>query len=354
MIYINPEDKKIKDALDKHSKAIYCLVNKKIYGITYDCENKDYNNAPCLTCKQTSKLRTAVNVDIVSFLKINLKNIIVDKPIQLINRQNIFFEQFILGFNDLELDKYLKCKKKKEDERNFIEKDIFNRYDSIFTQIKNIFNYDVLTDTAKNYSAYNLSNNLDITTCTYCNRLYTKTVINPNKITRPEFDHWYSKSKYPLLALSFHNLIPSCHVCNSSVKGTTDLSLDEHFHPYVDTEKIINDEIKFSYYNKSLDTYGFTMTHSSSKAKNTINAFKIKEIYKTHEDEIIDLRKIRDTYSESYLQNLSTLYKGVISEEEIYRLAFGVYLEEAKFEKRPLSKMKKDILIELGIIKNGK
>ena len=28
----------------------------------------------------------------------------------------------------------------------------------------------------------------------------------------------------------------------------------------------------------------------------------------------------------------------------------GVYIEEAKFEKRPLSKMKRDILIELGII----
>ena len=184
--------------------------------------------------------------------------------------------------------------------------------------------------------------------------MYTKTVINPNKLTRPEFDHWFPKSKYPLLALSFYNLIPSCHICNSSLKGASNLNLNDYFHPYIDDEKIINAEIKFSYYNKSLDTYGFEMKTSSSKGKNTIDAFKIKEIYETHEEEIADLRKIRDIYSESYLRNLSSLYKGIMSPEEVYRLAFGVYLEEAKFEKRPLSKMKKDILIELGILKDEK
>ena len=95
------------------------------------------------------------------------------------------------------------------------------------------------------------------------------------------------------------------------------------------------------------------MNAISVKGNNTIEAFKIKEIYETHEEEIDDLRRIRDIYSESYLQNLSKLYKGIISEEEIYRLAFGVYLKETEFDKRPLSKMKRDILIELGIIKNG-
>ena len=36
---------------------------------------------------------------------------------------------------------------------------------------------------------------------------------------------------------------------------------------------------------------------------------------------------------------------------EIYRLAFGTHIDETKFDRRPLSKMKKDILEELGIIK---
>jgi hypothetical protein len=78
----------------------------------------------------------------------------------------------------------------------------------------------------------------------------------------------------------------------------------------------------------------------------------MKEIYEMHEDEIDDLRKIKSAYSESYLTILASQFKGLsISEDEMYRLAFGTYNDEELFEKRPLSRMKRDILIELGIIK---
>lgn len=40
-----------------------------------------------------------------------------------------------------------------------------------------------------------------------------------------------------------------------------------------------------------------------------------------------------------------------ISDKEIYRLAFGTHIDDAQFDRRPLSKMKKDILNELGILK---
>ncbi|WP_198512299.1 hypothetical protein [Flavobacterium sp. 1] len=40
-----------------------------------------------------------------------------------------------------------------------------------------------------------------------------------------------------------------------------------------------------------------------------------------------------------------------VSEDEIYRLAFGTYNNEDFFDRQPLSRMKRDILLELGIIK---
>jgi len=40
-----------------------------------------------------------------------------------------------------------------------------------------------------------------------------------------------------------------------------------------------------------------------------------------------------------------------ISDKKIYRLAFGTHIDDAQFDRRPLSKMKKDILNELGILK---
>lgn len=58
-----------------------------------------------------------------------------------------------------------------------------------------------------------LADSLQVTVCPYCNRHYTFTVDSTWKI-RPQFDHFYPKSAYPYLALSFYNLIPCCPVCN--------------------------------------------------------------------------------------------------------------------------------------------
>lgn len=225
--------------------------------------------------------------------------------------------------------------------------------------LNEVFKYKGWFDQKKKtkYDAYDLAYNLDIPTCAYCNRIYTKTVINPSKITRPTFDHWFSKSDYPLLALSFYNLIPSCTVCNSGVKGTTTFELNTHFHPY-HKSFIINENInyKFSYDYKDYSSFKFKIINNNDFSENSTNAFKLKEIYETHEDEISDLRKLKDVYSDNYLQMLKNniLKNTMISDDEIYRLAFGTDINESKFDRRPLSKMKKDILTELGILKNEK
>ncbi len=90
----------------------------------------------------------------------------------------------------------------------------------------------------------------------------------------------------------------------------------------------------------------------NGKTRKTVEAFKLEAIYETHEDEMMDMLKIRHNYSSNYIEKMKTLLKGTeISTEEIYRLAFGTYLDENSFNKRPLSRMKRDILKELGIIK---
>ena len=52
-------------------------------------------------------------------------------------------------------------------------------------------------------------NHLNIDTCTYCNRNYTLDFKNLNN-SRAQLDHWFPKESFPILALSFYNLIPSC------------------------------------------------------------------------------------------------------------------------------------------------
>lgn len=280
-----------------------------------------------------------------------ISNILTDPP-EFLEEHHINLLGELEGFSEAEWEEYLRIKKIRHSNRNDGQVQIFNKYSDLSTQIQAVFKYTGgFSLKSSPYSAYDLAEMLDIQTCTYCNRIYTKTVKNPAKITRPEFDHWFPKESYPLLSLSFYNLIPSCHVCNSSVKGSTRMRLNEFIHPYVDE----NINLSFSYDLDKYDKYVFKIKRiEGSREDNTIKAFKLEELYKTHEDEISDMVKIKKLYSIQYLLKLKRMLRTVdqnISLEELYRLAFGTYINELDFHKRPLSKMKKDILKELNIIK---
>ncbi|MDO4727192.1 MAG: hypothetical protein Q4A56_08280 [Porphyromonadaceae bacterium] len=223
---------------------------------------------------------------------------------------------------------------------------------SITTALRKIIDYDNFIEKKKTmYDAYDLAEKLDIPTCPYCERMYTKTVISEKgkKIVRPDFDHWFPKSKYPLLALSFYNLIPSCNVCNSGLKGDDAFELGSLFHPYHKAEGF---KYTFSY---DLDAYQkprVKILAEKGISKDSVKAFELEEIYKTHQDEVEDLLKIRQAYSENYIEILNRTLEGAnLTREEVYRLVFGAHLAEDEFDRRPLSKIKRDILTELRIVK---
>jgi hypothetical protein len=219
--------------------------------------------------------------------------------------------------------------------------------------IEYVFNYDIFIKKAKGkYDAYKLAESLDIITCTYCNRNYTNTVIRQNgdKLTRPQFDHYFDKASHPVLAISFFNLIPSCSICNSSIKGTHKMNLTDYMHPYIDNN--LND-IRFTYkYLRNSKLRIEVKTPPSSKAYKSVATFAIEEVYNSHTGELLDLINVRQYFSDTYLRILrNNLLSGVIvSNEEMYRIVFGTEYDSDNFMKRPFSKFKSDILKELGII----
>lgn len=228
---------------------------------------------------------------------------------------------------------------------------------SLKNDIIYVFNYDWFIDKPVNrYSGYDLARMLDISTCTYCNRNYTNTVISKNgdKIIRPQFDHYFDKKRHPLLALSFFNLIPSCSICNTSVKHGKEFTLTSHIHPYIDNV-LEAFEFSYSYKNDPFYRNGLKVevnVHSDRFLKNFLTDLEIEEVYNSHTDILYDLIYTKQAYSDRYLTILeNNILKGFkLSRKEIYRLVFGVYMEKENFEKRPFSKFKKDILTELGII----
>ncbi|MEO3736283.1 HNH endonuclease [Shewanella baltica] len=72
--------------------------------------------------------------------------------------------------------------------------------------------------------------------CPYCN-LETISIIQSNNKGKMllSLDHFYPKSLYPYLALSFYNLIPSCHNCNSNIKQDKNFTTETHINPYLES-----------------------------------------------------------------------------------------------------------------------
>jgi len=230
--------------------------------------------------------------------------------------------------------------------------------EQIISGLKSVFNYNEIISDSKSTS-YELAKITNRNTCTYCNRLYTNTIeyrdpqtnrINVStRITRAVFDHWFCKKEYPLLALSFYNLIPSCSVCNSSIKGDDEFGLSTHIHPYIDN--VVTD-FSFSYQPKTLfeNEIVIKQNNSNNKLKRTLEELKIKEVYNAHSNlELKDLIDLNEKYNSTYINTLfnETFRNLNMDETEIYRLIFGIESNEKEFYKRPFSKFKKDIIQEL-------
>jgi hypothetical protein len=79
-------------------------------------------------------------------------------------------------------------------------------------------------------------------TCPYCNNEKLD-IVNLERDSKKakrlkayyDLDHFYSKSQNPFFALSFFNLIPSCHNCNSGDKRDKQFSIRTHIHPYLES-----------------------------------------------------------------------------------------------------------------------
>lgn len=184
--------------------------------------------------------------------------------------------------------------------------------------------------------AYWLLKKLNIRTCPYCNRNYTFTVtLSTGTLIRPEFDHFFPKTEKPWLALSFYNLVPSCPTCNHT-KGV-DIVSDN---PY----KRIPSDISIEY-----EAIKDTIKVRPEENLN-VKVFGLQHLYEEHIDYARDVFKKAIAYNPDIYDVLLNSFQGTVkTREELERIIWGVYLEEDKLDKRPLSKLTLDILKQLGL-----
>lgn len=204
---------------------------------------------------------------------------------------------------------------------------------------------------------------LKIRTCPYCNRNYTFTVKSSCSkegktfTTRPEFDHFYNKSQHPMLAISFYNLVPSCSICNHG-KATENIGVNPYFEGFLSKFGICNkkdmtllniNEIKLV---KSEADFSIGFIKPSTSEQQNIEGLGLDVLYNKHKDYAMDLIEKSTSYG-TLEQNHAFVdsFQGVFrTPQEVFEFIWGKYLNEETLENRPLSKLTKDILEQLGII----
>lgn len=217
-------------------------------------------------------------------------------------------------------------------------------------------------------ASYSILKDLNIRTCPYCNRNYTFTIKRARDDsfgTRPEFDHFYNKSQYPLLALSFFNLVPCCHTCNHS-KSTKEAGINPYFMGfssmfcvserkddlYDETGTFTRMNVNDVLHVKDIDDFSVGIPGATEKEVQNINTFGINKLYNEHKDYVMELIDKANAYNSIGAQNLIDAFQGIgHSPMEVFDFVWGRHLDDAEHVDRPLSKLTSDVLTQIGIKK---
>lgn len=227
-----------------------------------------------------------------------------------------------------------------------------------YSKIYTIFNYDALIEAKEPWGAYKLTYELNVTVCPYCNRNYINTSYNDHGKTRPELDHFFPKSKYPFLSISIYNLIPSCHICNSSLKGAKDFYLEPHLHPFIEGK---SDDFQFEIKYRAdvieeivadVESFEIVVTTLTDDADlktsidNSCKTFLIKELYNLHKDVAQELLFKSVYYNETKIDELKSILgdQAGIDDNFLKRVIIGTYADSSSIGKRSLSKYSYDII----------
>ena len=218
--------------------------------------------------------------------------------------------------------------------------------------VKELFNYE--TKFQKPISKF-FEQYVEVHTCYFCNIEFINTFMTKDENVKNGFtlDHYIDKGKYPYLALSLYNLIPSCYTCNSKVKRVHSV---ETLSP-ASNNFDFDDKVKFKTFmqNKNLqiehkEDFSLLLKEDFSDIyKQYINVFELDGRYEYHKYKVIEMINKRKEYPNSRIKELALLTQK--TEEEVKQDLFGEYLfEDNDLHKRPLSKLIKDISTELGIV----
>ncbi|TCI20401.1 hypothetical protein [Exiguobacterium sp. SL-9] len=234
--------------------------------------------------------------------------------------------------------------------KDYIDNELFFKIKTINENFKIFFDYDTFISPIRS----RLLNAIGLEVCPYCN----ETLIHklPDR-TYADLDHFYSQSNFPLFTLSFNNFIPSCLLCNRTLKKS---SITKIMNPRIEGfEKMayfrMNNVIELLSYNDV--TVDISVAHNTEyldreKINSSIEMFDLNNRY-NHSD----VKKIAKGYFDKTQNNLNEKYREYIgeiipyvlqmNEKEYIQYIFGIDFDETSILNNRLGKFKLDLINQL-------
>lgn len=198
-----------------------------------------------------------------------------------------------------------------------------DQYERFLKDCSLIFDYEAFSRRdLPNWGAYALCVESRYTMCPYCHQAFAHTLIPKGAGRfRPTLDHYYAKNKYPYLALSIYNLVPSCYTCNSQLKGCRDFYRERHLHPYEEVDGSIECVFDIREYLRrrvvGQGRYEVVIRDKSHAASRSISCFALDRRF-----------SINERYLDSYVARVMDYVVGKEG-RGAYRARIGFDLSEA-------------------------
>ena len=194
--------------------------------------------------------------------------------------------------------------------------------------------------------------NKGLLVCPYCNRNY---INDREPFLGAEMDHFYSKDKYPMFAVSLYNFIPSCSTCNH-IKNIQDLKNN----PFL---KENNSDIKFDLIKDKDEGYKIKLICESiddeekENFKNDIyDVLKLDKAYQVHSIDIEEMVNREEEYGREQRKLLKSIFSETEGElnKKIDALIYGdiIFKSEDELINISLGKLKKDAYEKIKDWKN--
>ncbi|AYJ44657.1 hypothetical protein D8N35_06035 [Enterococcus casseliflavus] len=271
---------------------------------------------------------------------------------------------------------YLTPKGKKKTDKHGSLKDVIEQMFldayGLFTNKDDLTNYSCDIYKEYKWNSYEYVKKIGLLVCPYCNSEFIFTqleekedskkignIVIPRITIRPHLDHFISKDKKPLLAISIFNLVPCCQTCNVSIKHNIELNNQLFMNPLnenayskvtfsnirsIDSDHYSNMTGKSTNFELNLKKRNEGIIDSDfERACNTIEFFRIIERYEPYKSYIQYVISREIMYSKFYSESLENAYPNLFSDGEIDRINVS---KDIKYTDFIFSKIVDDLLNE--------